>query len=58
MRRIAALVVVVIGCSAATHETNFKKLFNLEPEPGDFSGIAYLSSVLFLTICGEEIKMN
>ena len=61
MRRIAALV-VVIGCSAATHQTNFKKLFNLEAEPEDFPGIAYLSSMLLLTIFGEVmfqlIKMN
>ena len=48
-------------CSAATHQRNSKKLF-LEAEPGDFSCIAYLPSMLFLTIFGEAtfqlIKIN
>ena len=52
---------MLLLCSVATHQTNFKKLF-LEAEPWDFSCIAYLSSMLFLTIFGEVmfhlIKIN
>ena len=63
LRRIAVLVVVVVVtllfCSAATHQTNIKKLF-LEAEPGDFS--LFLWSMLFLIIFGEVlfqlIKIN
>ena len=54
-------MLLLLFCSAATHQTNFKKLF-LKAEPGDFSCIAYLSSMLFLTIFGEVmfqlIKIN
>ena len=45
---------MLLFCSATTYQKNSKKLF-LEAEPEDFSFIAYLSSVLFLTIFGELI---
>ena len=64
MRRIAVLLVVVVVIlfrGLVWVMNNFKKLF-LNAEPGDFSCIAYLSSMLFLIIFGEVmlqlIKMN
>ena len=43
---------LLLFCSATTHQTNFKKLF-LEARPGYFSCIAYPSSMLFLIIFDE-----
>ena len=62
LRRSAVLVVVVVVILFRRYASDkLKKLF-LEAEPGDFSCIAYLSSMLFLIIFGEVmfqlIKIN
>ena len=45
---------LLLFCSAATHQTNFKKLFQiLKHNFGYFFCFAYPSSMLFLTIFGE-----
>ena len=61
LSRIAVLVVVVFTIFRRHASDKFQEAI-LEAEPGDFSGIAYLSSMLFLTIFGEVmlqlIKIN
>ena len=54
MRRIAVLIVVVILFHHHASDEYFKKPF-LEAGPGDFSCIAYLSSMLFLIKFGEVV---
>ena len=61
MRRITVLVVVVIlFCHHASDK--FEAISCIEAELGDFSCIAYFSSMSFLTIFGEVmfqlIKIN
>ena len=52
LSRIAVLVVVVVVIFRRHASDKFQEAI-LEAEPGDFSCIAYLSSMLFLTIFGE-----
>ena len=64
LRRIAGLVVVVVVILFRRHASDkFQEAIScIEAEPGDFSCIAYLSSMLSLTISGEVmfllIKIN
>ena len=63
LRRIAGLVVVVVILFRRHASDKFQEAIScIEAELGDFSCIAYLSSMLSLTISGEVmfllIKIN